>query len=126
MVAAIVAFAFLASYGRKETAIGYLTPTTGTAKIFAPRSGTIRQVHVQEGDAVQEGAPLLTIDTDQIASDGVDVNVALLDTLAAQRELLSKTIQAEEQRAGSERERLYAPGQDPRRPRAEIRRVVAG
>ena len=36
VVAAIVAFAFLASYGRKETAIGYLTPTTGTAKIFAP------------------------------------------------------------------------------------------
>ena len=106
VVATLVVFAFLASYARKETAIGYLTPTTGTAKIFAPRSGTIRQVHVQEGDAVQEGEPLLTIDTDQIASDGVDVNVALLDTLSAQRELLSKTIQAEEQRAGAERERL--------------------
>jgi len=61
---------------------------------------------VQEGDAVQEGEQLLTIDTDQIASDGVDVNVALLDTLSAQRELLSKTIQAEEQRAGAEHERL--------------------
>ena len=106
VVAAIVAFAFLASYGRKETAIGYLTPTTGTAKIFAPRSGTIRQVHVQEGDAVQEGGPLLTIDTDQIASDGIDVNASLLESLSAQRELLSKTIQAEEERAGSERERL--------------------
>jgi len=106
VVATLVVFAFLASYARKETAIGYLTPTTGTAKIFAPRSGTIRQVHVQEGDAVREGEPLLTIDTDQIASDGVDVNVALLDTLSAQRELLSKTIQAEEQRAGAERERL--------------------
>jgi len=106
VVATLVVFAFLAGYGRKETAIGYLTPTTGTAKIFAPRSGTIRQVHVQEGDAVQEGEQLLTIDTDQIASDGVDVNVALLDTLSAQRELLSKTIQAEEQRAGAEHERL--------------------
>ena len=106
VVATLVVFAFLASYARKETAIGYLTPTTGTAKIFAPRSGTIRQVHVQEGDAVREGEPLLTIDTDQIASDGVDVNVALLDTLSAQRELLSKTIQAEGQRAGAERERL--------------------
>jgi membrane fusion protein len=111
VVAMLVAFAFLAGYGRKETAIGYLTPTTGTAKIFAPRSGTIRQVHVREGDAVREGEPLLTIDTDQIASDGVDVNVALLDTLSAQRELLSKTIQAEEQRAGAERERLSSLAQ---------------
>src|SRR4029078_6797918 len=95
-----------AGYVRKETAIGYLTPTTGTAKVFAARSGTIRQVHVKEGDSVEEGQALLTIDTDQIASDGLDVNVALLDTLSAQKELLSRNIEAEEKRAGSERERL--------------------
>jgi membrane fusion protein len=106
VVAAIVVFALLAGYARKETAVGYLTPTTGTGKIFAPRSGTIRQVHVQEGDAVKEEQPLLTIDTDQIASDGLDVNATLLDTLSAQKELLSKNIEAEEARAGSERERL--------------------
>ena len=106
VVGALITFALFAGYVRKETAIGYVTPTTGTAKVFAPRSGTIRQVHVQEGEAVEEGQPLLTIDTDQIASDGLDVNVALLETLSAQRELLSKTIEAEEQRAGSERERL--------------------
>jgi membrane fusion protein len=106
VVAALTTFAAFAGYVRKETAVGYLTPTTGTAKVFAPRTGTIRQVHVREGDAVQEGQALLTIDTDQIASDGLDVNVALLETLSAQRELLSKTIEAEEERAGSERERL--------------------
>jgi membrane fusion protein len=111
VTATIVAFAFLAGYGRKETAIGYLTPTTGTAKIFAARSGTIRQVHVQEGDAVEEGQPLLTVDTDQIASDGLDVNAALLESLSAQRELLAKTVQAEEARAGSERERLSSLAQ---------------
>ncbi len=106
VVGALITFALFAGYVRKETATGYVTPTTGTAKVFAPRSGTIRQVHVQEGEAFEEGQPLLTIDTDQIASDGLDVNVALLETLSAQRELLSKTIEAEEQRAGSERERL--------------------
>jgi len=105
-VAMLVAFAGFAGYVRKETAIGYLTPTTGTAKIFVPRNGTIRQVHVQESDIVEEGQPLLTIDTDQIASDGLDVNVALLETLAAQKELLSKSVKAEEERAGSERQRL--------------------
>jgi hypothetical protein len=55
---------------------------------------------------VAEGQPLLTIDTDQIASDGSDVNAALLDTLLAQKDLLAKNIEAEEQRADSERDRL--------------------
>jgi membrane fusion protein len=34
--AALVAFLFIAQYARKETAIGYLTPTKGTAKVFVP------------------------------------------------------------------------------------------
>ena len=106
VTAGLIAFLFFAQYARKETAIGYLTPTKGTAKVFVPRRGAIREVHVEEGDTVTEGQPLLTIDTDQIASDGSDVNAALLDTLLAQKDLLAKNIEAEEQRAGSERERL--------------------
>jgi len=106
VTAALVAFLFIAQYARKETALGYLTPTKGTAKVFVPRRGAIREVHVDEGDTVIEGQPLLTIETDQIASDGSDVNAALLDTLSAQKDLLAKNIEAEEQRAGSERERL--------------------
>ena len=108
VVAALIVFALFAGYVRKETAIGYLTPTSGTAKIFAPRNGTIRQVHVEDGAAVQEGQPLLTIDTDQIASDGSDVNVSLLDTLLAQKQILAKNVEAEEKRAGAEGERLSA------------------
>ena len=106
--ASIVCFLFLAQYARKETALGYLTPTTGTAKIFAPQRGTIKRIHVEEGQAVDEGDPLLTIDTNQIAADGIDVNVTMLDTLLAQKELLAKNLIAEQQRASSERERLSA------------------
>jgi membrane fusion protein len=106
LTAGLIAFLFIAQYARKETAVGYLTPTKGTAKVFVPRRGAIREVHVDEGDTVTEGQPLLTIDTDQIASDGSDVNASVLDTLAAQKALLAKNIEAEEQRAGSERERL--------------------
>lgn len=101
-----IGFLFVAQYARKETAQGYLTPTKGTAKIFVPRRGVIREVHVGEGEAVVEGQPVLTVDTDQIAADGSDVNATLLDTLTAQKELLSRNIEAEEQRIGSERERL--------------------
>jgi len=106
IVALLVAFLFVAQYARKETAVGYLTPTKGTAKIFVPRRGTIKEVHVDEGDTVREGQQLLTIETDQIAADGMDVNATQLETLALQKNLLATNIKAEEQRAGSERDRL--------------------
>ena len=108
VVALLIGFLFVAQYARKETAVGYLTPTKGTAKVFVPRRGTVKEVHVADGDTVKEGQPLLTIETDQIAADGVDVNAAQLETLGLQKDLLAKNIKAEEQRAGSERERLTA------------------
>jgi membrane fusion protein len=108
VVALLIGFLFVAQYARKETAVGYLTPTKGTAKEFVPRRGTVKEVHVADGDTVKEGQPLLTIETDQIAADGVDVNAAQLETLGLQKDLLAKNIKAEEQRAGSERERLTA------------------
>jgi membrane fusion protein len=104
----ILIFLSIAQYARKETVVGYLTPTTGTAKIYVPRQGTIRIVHVQEGQQVQEGQPLLTIATDQIAADGKDVDAAILNTLLPQRDLLAKQIAAQEDRTTSERNRLVA------------------
>jgi membrane fusion protein len=107
-VALIITFLFLGHYARKETVVGYLTPTSGTAKIFAPHQGTIKEIHVGEGDIVQEGQPLLTVETNQIATDGHDVNATMLDTLSSQKELLLRQIAAEERRTNSERERLWA------------------
>src|SRR5262245_19939948 len=67
-VALAVIFLFLAQYARKETVTGYLTPTAGTAKIFASQQGTIKEVYVQEGEEVEKGQPLLAIETSQIAA----------------------------------------------------------
>jgi len=108
VVLLLVGFLFSAQYSRKETAVGYLTPTKGTAKIFVPRRGTIKETHVAEGDIVREGQPLLTIDTEQIAADGLDVNASQLQTLELQKNLIAKNVTAEEQRTVSERERLTA------------------
>jgi len=105
---AIASFLFVAQYSRKETAVGYLTPAAGTAKIFVPQRGTVKAVHVEQGRTVREGQPLLTIETDQIAADGIDVNASMLDTLRSQKALIAQNIKGEEQRTGSERERLTA------------------
>ena len=108
MIALIIVFLFLGQYSRKETVVGYLTPTSGTSKVFAPQLGTIREIHVNEGQQVREGQTLLTIVTDQIAANGLDVNAAMVDTLRSQKDLLTGQIAAEEQRTKSERDRLTA------------------
>jgi membrane fusion protein len=99
-------FLFTSQYSRKATSEGYLKTTAGTAKIFAFQRGTITNVQVAEGEEVQKGEPLLTIDTTQISASGDDVNVIILDTLSKQRDQLTQQIADEEMREGSERERL--------------------
>ena len=105
-VICLIGFLFVAEYARKETVLGYLVPTAGTAKIFATQQGSIRTVHVTEGQEVDQGQPLLTVETSQLAGDGADVNATLLATLRPQKELITQQIAAEEQRGVSERTRL--------------------
>ena len=107
-VALTIAFLFLGQYARKETVAGYLTPTAGTAKIFAPQQGTIKQIHVSEGEQVEENQPLLTVQTNQIAANDFDVNATMLETLNSQQDRLTRQIAAEEQRTTSETDRLSA------------------
>ena len=107
-VVLVAVFLFLAPYARKETVSGYLTPTAGTARIYAPQHGIVSGVHIDEGQEVREGHSLLSVTTAQVAADGQDVNVTMLDALARQSELLSRLIAAEEARTRSERERLAA------------------
>jgi membrane fusion protein len=108
VVAVALAFLFLGHYARKETVIGFLTPIAGTSKIFVPHQGAIKEVYVKEGQEVQNGQPLLAVETSQIAGNGQDVNTTMLDTLETQRKLLTNQIAAEQERAKSEQQRLAA------------------
>jgi membrane fusion protein len=107
-VSLFVAFLFFGQYARKETVIGYLTPAAGTAKIFAPRQGTFKEIYVKEGQQVEKDQPLLAVETSQIAANGEDINVSMLAALEAQRNLLTIQIAAEQERMKSERARLTA------------------
>lgn len=104
----VLAFLLCTDYARKETVPGYLVPSAGVARIFAPRPGTIRAVHVAEGQEVAEGDPLLTISVDQTAATGGNVDDTLLDTLARRRMLLAERISTQQQLADIERSRLEA------------------
>lgn len=108
-VALVIPLLVLGQYARKETVVGFLTPTSGTAKIFVPQQpGTIAKVDVKEGQLVQQGQPLLTVETSQLAINGQDVNATVLATLLSQKDLLNKQIAREQDRSTSQHERLTA------------------
>jgi membrane fusion protein len=107
-VALVVTFLFLAQYARKETAIGYLTPTAGTAKIFASQPGTVKEIFVKEGQEIDKGQALLSVETSQIAANDQDVNISILATLESNRSFLIHQIAAEQERIKSEHARLTA------------------
>jgi membrane fusion protein len=54
-----VAFVSTASYARKETVSGWLTPQSGMVRATALRGGVVESVFVEEGQNVIEGAPLV-------------------------------------------------------------------
>src|SRR3979411_11328 len=106
LVVLILCFLSIAQYARKETVTGYLTPTFGTAKIFVPQQGFIKELQVKEGQEVAEGDPLLTVVTSQITANGDDVNATVLAVLEQQRDVVERQIAAEERRSASEHDRL--------------------
>ena len=106
LIVIILCFVSIAQYARKETVTGYLTPTSGTAKIFVPQQGFIKELHVNEGQQVAEGDPLLTVITSQITANGDDVNATVLTVLTQQRDVIERQIAAEERRTASEHDRL--------------------
>jgi len=106
LVAVSLCFLSIAQYARKETVSGYLAPTFGTAKIFVPQQGFVKDIRVKEGQEVAEGDPLLTVVTSQINANGDDVNGTVLAVLAQQRNVIERQVAAEERRTASERDRL--------------------
>jgi membrane fusion protein len=110
--ACIVVFLFFAEYARKEVAVGYLAPESGSARIFAPQQGTVSAVYVEQGQRVEEGQPLLAIETSEIANDGQDVNTSVLRTLDEHKAALINQINSEIRHNSSERDRLTAQAQE--------------
>ena len=107
-VAAVITALFFAQYARKETAMGYLAPAAGTARVFAPQPGIVTALYVEQGQTVEEGQPLFTVATNNIATSGQDVNATILGTLEQHKQSLTNQIVSTVRRTASDRERLSA------------------
>ena len=58
---AVILFFVFGSFSRKARVNGFLVPTQGMARIFAPQAGVVARVYVSEGTTVSKGAPLIAL-----------------------------------------------------------------
>lgn len=77
------------NYQRTTTVTGWLEPTRGILRFYADnRKGKITQVFVSEGDYVEKGSPLLTINYGVQQAHGFSVETQLKQELLKQRDRL--------------------------------------
>lgn len=101
-IAAILVFLFFGEYTRKERINGWLVPERGLVRVVAPQSGVIAQLHVKDGDKVDEGAPLVSLST-EIQSQALGKTQGGIvqrmqsrrESLIMERELLKRSLQEE-------------------------------
>lgn len=105
-VVAGLAFAATAEFSRKETVVGFLNLREGTARMAAPRPGTLTALMVGNGDLVAAGTPLFTVDTSQGLQNGGTLDAALKAGLQQQITLLEEQTEAEGNRIKRETDRL--------------------
>jgi membrane fusion protein len=105
IVAVAAAFAASASYARKETVVGWLTPEAGLVRAAAQRGGIATEVLIEEGASVAAGASLAVMRLSADIAAG-DAGEALLHALSAQAEATEARARAAAASLVAERERL--------------------
>jgi len=84
----IVLMLVLGTYSRRENVAGFVRPDKGLIKVFAPQSGLLDTLHVEEGERIEAGALLFTVSTGRSGAAPEDVDALIVEKLAAAREAL--------------------------------------
>ena len=105
ILALAVWFASTASYARKETVVGWLSPEAGIVRAVASRGGVVSELLVSKGDVVERNAPLARIGMLDRSKDDSDA-ATLSRTLVAQREARLQGMDAAVRRFGLDAQRL--------------------
>src|SRR3954471_11133000 len=84
VVTIAIVFLCFAQFSRKQTVPGFLTPAAGTLKVFPNREGVVTELYVKQGQRVENGDPLFSVSTPQIAANGEDLDAAKLASLGRQ------------------------------------------
>jgi membrane fusion protein len=91
IVAALLLFACFAQLSRKARVSGYLAPSAGLIKVYAPNSGTLIERRVSEGQAVKRGDALFVVSTERASTQAAETQA----TAISQIEQRLKNLQTE-------------------------------
>jgi membrane fusion protein len=92
LAAAAVALIMFGGYSRRVDMDGTVLPSTGVIAISAPSPGRIEMLAVQEGETVEKGATLYTLDLDTATKDG-GAQQRIIDAQIGGREMLQREIE---------------------------------
>jgi membrane fusion protein len=87
--AALVAFAFLGEYTRRERVDGYLELDEGVARVSAPEAAVVADLMVREGDEVAAGQPLFRLSQERTTGSGANATALVHQELAARMQSLA-------------------------------------
>ncbi len=73
----VLLFLILGEYTRRSTVTGQLVPSAGLITVMAPTTGVVSRLLPQEGDRVDDDAPLLTISVPRSLASGGDAMLAM-------------------------------------------------
>jgi membrane fusion protein len=91
LAAAIAALITFGSYARRVDMEGTILPSVGLMVISSPSAGWIAALAVQEGEAVEKGALLYTLDLDTTTKDG-RTQQQIINAQTAEREMLAQEV----------------------------------
>lgn len=91
--AVVLAFLMLGQYTRRSHVTGQLVPSAGLITVMAPTTGVVSRLLPQEGDRIDQDAPLLTITVPRALASGGDATLAM----AAQFDNRQQSIEQERQ-----------------------------
>jgi membrane fusion protein len=89
MAAALIAFAFLGEYTRRERVDGYLDLDQGAARVSAPQAGVIADLMVKEGDEIAAGQPIVRLSQERTTGSGVNATERVREELKGRLQSLS-------------------------------------
>jgi membrane fusion protein len=89
---AIVAFACWGEYTRKAHVNGYLAPSKGLIKIYAPEPGTLVEKHVHEGQSVKRGDMLFVLSTERSSRETPETQATAIIKLRQRRDSLKEEL----------------------------------
>ncbi len=110
LAGALLAFAFLGEYTRRERVDGYLEPDLGAARVSAPEPSVVTELMVREGDEIGAGQPIAHLTRERTTAAGVNASELVRQELAGRlRSLVSEEAQANllgEQQSAQARKRV--------------------